>query len=82
MIKDLMAIDQIMINTLLNAHEEGDLTPDMGYPFSLSQVIGVHTHMKGVGDGVWFRLEDGTVWDAYGERVMSAKDSDFDTVGN
>ena len=90
MIRDLGKIAKIINNTLVNAYEEGeikaddngDLKPSHIWPWDVSQVVGVHTHLKGVGDGVWFRLNDGTVWNQYGECEVIAKDSGFDTVKN
>jgi hypothetical protein len=90
MITDPMKIAKAINGVLLSRYEDGDIQPDehgdlkpeMLWPWHVSQVIGVHTHMNGVGDGIWFRLNDGTVWNAYGECEVDAEDSDFDTVEN
>jgi len=90
MITDSRDIARAINAVLINHYEEGEITPDENgnlnpsqiWPWDVSQVVGIHTHMKGVGDGVWFRLNDGTVWNAYGECEVNVKDEDFDTVAN
>lgn len=90
MIKNPVSIAKAINNVLTNAHKEGeiqpdengDLKPEMLWPWSSSQVVGLHTHLKGVGDGVWFRLIDGTVWNVYGECEVIAQEEDFDTINN
>ena len=90
MITDPMGIARAINSALQSAYEQGHITPDQDgnlkpeqiWPWNASQVIGVHTHLKGVGDGVWFRINDGTVWNAYGDCEVIAENSDFDTVRN
>lgn len=43
-------------------------------------VVAIHSHKTGYGDGVWFRLADGRVINAWGEE--SAPDAIYDSVEN
>jgi hypothetical protein len=36
------------------------------FPFKPSDVVGIHISKQGTGPGVWFRLNDGTVFDMMG----------------
>lgn len=85
-------IDQIvmiMLRSFRELYEDGeiDIPPDTNvdprkyFGFSPEDVAELHTHKKGVGDGVWFRLKDGRVIDKYGTPAESDR-SLYDTVAN
>lgn len=72
-------IRHIMEQARQNAFEEGEAPPD--FPFEPGDVDCIHAHKIGTGDGVWYRLRDGRVFNSYGE----SSDSDpslYDTVAN
>lgn len=79
MITDMQQISKIMGNTLNELYEDGEILPNADnnlmwedhFPFETTEVLGVHTHKVGVGDGVWFRLSDGRVFNIYGEETES-----------
>jgi hypothetical protein len=89
MIDDLTQVAKILNQSLVELYEDGEITPDedgmvrpsMVYPFNVSELIGVHTHQIGTGDGVWFRLRDGRVFDKYGDPAASDR-AIYDTVAN
>ncbi|HRD74870.1 MAG TPA: hypothetical protein PK264_02865 [Hyphomicrobiaceae bacterium] len=41
--------------------------PAPRFPFTASMVAAVHIHKDGIGDGVWFRLHDGRVFNCFAE---------------
>ena len=41
--------------------------PAPHFPFLPSEVSTIHTHKDGIGDGVWFRLADGRVFNRFAE---------------
>jgi len=43
-------------------------TAEEFYGFRVLDVIAMYAHKAGVGPGLWFRLEDGRVVDAFGRR--------------
>lgn len=83
---------RILIEKICELYEEGELAgiapdADLGYTceavfgFAPADVLGVHTHKTGAGDGLWFRLKDGRVISALREE----SDPDpalYDTVAN
>ena len=86
MITDTMKIATILMRSLQNLVEEGEtdnlrrIGNEVYWPFDVQQVTGVHTHHSRHGDGVWFRLKDGRVFNAWGED--DADLSLYDTVPN
>ena len=44
----------------------GEIDPIVFFGFRPEDVMGIHTHKTGVGEGVWFRLNDGRVFNRYG----------------
>jgi hypothetical protein len=91
MMTDHDTIARVLQNVLRDRYQDGDIEPDangyllpsMLYPWHESQLMGVHMHRKGFGDGVYFRLKDGSVWNAYGEPCTGEIGLDqFDTVAN
>jgi hypothetical protein len=42
-------------------------TPEEFYGFTPEDVVHVHLYKQGVGKGVWFRLNDGRVFDVLGQ---------------
>lgn len=89
MITDPLHIAKALNNILLDLQEEGliipnkdgDLKLDRHFPFSASDIKGIHTHKIGIGDGVFFRLKDDRVFDKYGDEHEQDK-SLYDTVPN
>lgn len=89
MITDLMQVARILNSCLIELYEDGeiapdehgDLKPEQVYPFQVSELAAVHTHKTGAGDGVWFRLKDGRVFDKRGEE-QQADPALYDTVDN
>lgn len=45
------------------------------FPFGPDDVAEVHTHKDGIGDGVWFRLADGRVFNASRRGAGSAMEA-------
>lgn len=52
---------------LRNAGRTRARNPEEFYGFRPEDVAALHLHKHGVGRGVWFRLKDGRVIDAYGK---------------
>ena len=69
---DLATITRIMNRTLMHLVEDGaiaargEIDTVAFFGFRPEDVAGIHTHKIGVGDGVWFRLNDGRVFNRYG----------------
>lgn len=61
----------------MKPNEDGHLVP----PFPPADIVGLHTHKLGVGDGVWFRLEDGRVFNGFFE-LDDTDPALYDTVDN
>ena len=51
------------------------------FPIEPHNVLGIHTHMKGFGDGIWFRSYTEQVFNSLGERCPSER-SLYDTTTN
>lgn len=89
MITDLMPVAKVLNRCLVELYEageiepdeHGDLKPEQVYPFPVREIQGVHTHKTGAGDGVWFRLKDGRVFDK-GGAAAEADPALYDTVDN
>lgn len=86
---DIQQIATLMNRAVIELAEEGlikvdknaDINTAKTFGFSANDVEGIHTHKIGVGDGVWYRLKDGRVFNNYGE--PSEEDpSLYDTVEN
>lgn len=85
----LEEITMIMLRSFRELHEDGEIDVSAGttvdpctyFGFSPDDVAQIHTHKKGVGDGVWFRLQDGRVIDKYGTTAEGDR-SFYDTAGN
>src|SRR3712207_3313387 len=59
---DITQLARIMVQTLQNMAEEGELPPgdhrfEDVFGFGADDIEGIHTHKTGHGDGVWFRLK-------------------------
>lgn len=89
MITESKAISEILRSILLESWEEsliepdnnGNIKPEQLFPFHVHEILGIHTHKIGVGDGVFFRLKDGRVFDRYGEE-QEPDQTLYDTVSN
>lgn len=46
----------------------GTPTPETFYGFRAKDVVEIYSQKSGVGDGLWYRLKDGRVIDAFGKR--------------
>jgi hypothetical protein len=84
--RDLIDIARMMNRTIMEMADEGELEPGeydtaTFFGFSPEDVDGIHTHKIGVGDGVWYRLKDGRVFNAYGEEC-EPNSSIYDTLPN
>jgi hypothetical protein len=72
---DLQTVTMIMLRSIRELYEDGEITAAPGtdvdaadfYGFRPDDVAAIHTHKTGVGDGLWFRLHDGRVYDKAGE---------------
>jgi hypothetical protein len=87
MITDPMKVATLLMRGLQNLIEEGETQNlrregnNLYWPFDVREVVGVHTHHSRHGDGVWFRLKDGRVFDAWGEEA-ERDPAIYDTVPN
>ena len=61
-----------------NAEEEGEI---IDLPFSPADVECIHTHKTGHGDGIYFRLNDGRVFNSYGDECETDR-TFYDTIAN
>ncbi len=85
-----MTISKVINNELKNAFQEGiitpnkkgELLPEMLFPFTPNDILGIHTYFSSVGDGVFFLLKDGRYFNSSGEELKEAKPQDFDAVAN
>lgn len=90
MITDAMLIAKNINAVLLSRYEDGDLQPnddgdllpEMFFPFHPSEVAGVHYHKTGSGDGVYFRLKDGRVFSSYGDWCEDTDPKNYDQIEN
>ena len=87
MITDAYKLATALMRGLQNLVAEGETDNlirrgnELFWPFDVQQVEGMHSHKIGYGDGVWFRLKDGRVFNRFGEET----DPDpalYDTVEN
>ena len=86
---DLIMLAQIINKCLTEAYdqgfieadEHGDITIDKLFSFDPNKVVHVHTHLKGQGDGVYFRLDDSRVFNGYGEACPESREL-YDSVSN
>lgn len=62
--------------------EDGDMEAAENLRTALTgaTIITIHSHKVGHGDGVWFRLDDGRVINAWGEQ--SDPSAQYDSVEN
>lgn len=62
--------------------EDGDMEAVQNLRAALTgaTIVAIHSHKVGHGDGVWFRLADGRVINAWGEQ--SPADAVYDSVAN
>ncbi len=75
MITDKSEIEKIINGALQEAYDQGwirSMKPEnvfggLYYPFQMNNIVGVYTSKKDVGEGVWFQLEDGSVWNKHGD---------------
>ena len=90
---DPLTLGKTIIACILYLAEEGELDdveqdPDLGYTceavfgFSPDEVVAVHKHKIGWGDGIWFRLRDGRVVSAYREVEHETDPRLYDTIAN
>lgn len=61
-------IEHLMLRASADALGLG--LPRLRFPFRSRDVAEVHTHKDGVGDGVWFRLNDGRVFNCFAEEQL------------
>ena len=82
MTNELYTRPEVIGHAMDQAYQNGE---EMGepvvLPFATKDVERLHTHMKGRGDGIWFRLKDGRVFDSYGDETP-ADPALYDTVEN
>jgi hypothetical protein len=87
MITETHKIAILLMRGLQNLIEEGETDKlrregnELFWPFDVREVVGIHTHKIGDGDGVWFRLKDERVFNRFGEQTESAP-ALYDTVPN
>ncbi|MCU1336049.1 MAG: hypothetical protein JWO19_1630, partial [Bryobacterales bacterium] len=48
-------------------------TPEAFYGFRAANVIELHFRKRGAGRGLWYRLKDGRVIDAFGKRALRSR---------
>lgn len=72
--RDFFLVDRLKADTARSLHEsigdnDGALTLDplRFYGFGPDDVQAIHLHKRGIGDGIWFRLKDGRVFDKTAE---------------
>jgi hypothetical protein len=84
---DLASIEALMKRVISKTKGDGALTTKEGEPVNIKQffgfapqdVEGIHTHKTDEGDGVWFRLKDGRVFNRFG-KPAAADTALYDTV--
>ena len=89
MITNPTFISKAMLGVLKNLWEAGEIEPDFNgdlfsdlfFPFTESEILGVHFHYSKGGDGVYFRLVDGRVFNSYGDECEGNPEL-YDTVAN
>lgn len=90
-ITDIELMSKIIGEALLNAYDEGYIFPnskgDLKPSFNTQNLICIHTHCKGIGDGVYFRVkEEGqeVVYDRSFEKLEEElfNIENYDTVKN
>ncbi|MBN8948947.1 MAG: hypothetical protein J0H94_21150 [Rhizobiales bacterium] len=85
-IDDVIEIEKIMNRCITDLYEEGEIedaaiTTSEFYGFSPEDVETIHFHKNGAGDGVWFRLKNGLVFDKAAE-PCDPDPSLYDTTAN
>lgn len=85
-IHDVIEIAKIMNRCVMELYKEGEIAGTTintmeFYGFSPDDVETIHFHKKGAGDGVWFRLKNGLVFDKAAE-PCDPEPSLYDTTAN
>ncbi len=86
-----MTIARLLTTRICQLHDDGALygvqpDPDGGYTcqavfgFSAGDVEGIYTIRAGVGTGMWFRLKDGRVIDAFTRESVDPDPALYDIV--
>lgn len=86
---NIKQIARMMERALADRIDDGDIDPEESaamnaerfFGFSAADVAGIHTHKTGFGDGVWYRLKDGRVFNNYAE-PSEPNPVFYDTVKN